>query len=211
MNLNLYKFDALEKELEGLPPLHRIAFAASCCERLLPNYNAFSFLEKWGDPSVLRTALNEVWQILQGKPVDAALIRRLIEDCEGVIPDSDDFTSANLIYDVEAEEAAIAICNTLEACLNPTLQQIIRVANCVTNTIDAFIPHGDKSFNISESKVGLKKLEEAIASHPLAVREMAKQSEDLRFLKQAEKLNPDFVECLCTSFNNDGKSLIDLG
>jgi hypothetical protein len=40
---------------------------------------------------------------------------------------------------------------------------------------------------------------------------MAKQSEDLRFLKQAEKLNPDFVEWLCTSFDNDGKSLIDLG
>lgn len=64
MNLNFYEFDALEKELEGLPPLHRVAFAASCCERLLPNYNAFYFLENWGDPSVLRTALNEVWQIL---------------------------------------------------------------------------------------------------------------------------------------------------
>ncbi|MEH2258927.1 DUF416 family protein [Nostoc sp.] len=209
MNLNLYKFDALEKELGGLPHLHRIAFAASCCERLLPNYNAFSRLENWGDPSVLRTALNEVWQILQGKPVDAALIRRLIEDCEDVIPDSDDFTSPNLIYDVEAQEAGIAICNTLEACLNPTPQQIIRVANCVTNTIDAFVPHGDKSFNVSESKVGLKKLEEAITSHPFAVREMAKQSEDLQRLKH-EKLDRDFVKWLRTSFDNDGKSLIDL-
>lgn len=207
MNLNFYEFDALEKELEGLPPLHRIAFAASCCERLLPNYNAFYRLENWGDPSVLRTALNEVWQILQGKPVDAALIRRLIKDCEDVIPDSDDFGG---LSDMEAQEAAIAICNTLEACLNPTPQQIIRVANCVTNTIDAFVPHGDKSFNVSESKVGLKKLEEAIASHPLAVREMAKQSEDLRLLKQAEKLDPDFLEWLRTSFDNDGKSLIDL-
>ncbi len=54
-------------------------------------------------------------------------------------------------------------------------------------------------------------LGQAIACHPLAVREMAKQSKDLRFLKQAEKLNPDFVEWLRTSFDNDGKSLIDLG
>jgi uncharacterized protein len=210
MNLHLYEFDALEKELEGLPPLHRIAFAASCCERLLPNYNAFSRMENLGDPSVLRNALNEVWQILQGKPVDAALIRRLIEDCSDVIPDSDDFISPNWIYDIEAEEAAIAICITLEACLDPTPQQIIRVASCVTNTIDAFLPHRDKSFNVSESKVGLKKLEEAIASHPFVVREIAKQSEDLRFLKQAEKLDRDFVEWLRTSFDNDGKSLIDL-
>ncbi|GAA6617116.1 DUF416 family protein [Scytonema sp. NUACC26] len=210
MNLHLYNFDALEKELEGLSPLHRIAFAASCCQRLLLNYNAFSHQENWGNPSVLRTALDEVWQILQGKPVDAALIRRLIEDCSDVIPDSDEFTSPNLIYDVEAQEAAIAICNTLEACLDPTPEQIIKVATCVTNTIDAFVPHKDKSFNVSESKVGLEKLQEAIGSHPVAVREMAKQSEDLQRLNQAEKLDRDFVEWLRTSFDNDGKSLIDL-
>ncbi len=76
--------------------------------------------------------------------------------------------------------------------------------------LDAFVPHGDNSFHVSESKVGLKKLEEAIASHPLAVREMAKQSKDLQRLKQAEKLDRDFVEWLRTSFDNDGKSLIDL-
>ena len=204
MNLHLYNFDALEKELVGLPPLHRIAFAASCCERLLPNYNAFSRLENWGDPFVLRTALDEVWQILQGKPVDAAFIRKLIEDCEGVIPDSDDFGG---LSDMLAQEAAIAICNSLEACLDPTPQQIIKVVNCVTNTIDAFL---DESFNISESKVGLKSTEEAISSHPMAVREMAKQSEDLQRLKQAEKLDRDFLEWLRTSFDNDGKSLIDL-
>ncbi|MDF5725293.1 MAG: DUF416 family protein [Rhizonema sp. PD37] len=204
MNLHLYEFDALEKELEKLPTLHRIAFAASCCERLLPNYNAFSRQENWGDPSVLRIALDEVWQILQAKPVDAALIRKLIEDCEGVIPDSDDFGG---LSDMEAQEAAIAICNTLEACLDPTPQQIIKVANCVTDSIDAFL---DESFNVSESKVELKKLVEAIASHPMAVREMAKQSEDLQRLKQAEKLDRDFVEWLRTSFDNDGKSLIDL-
>ena len=155
----------VEKELEGLPPLHRIAFAASCCERLLPNYNAFSRMENWGAPSVLRTALDEVWQILQGKPVDAALIRQLIKDSENLIPDSDDFGGS---YDVGAQEAAIAVCGTLEACLDPTPQRIIRVANCVTNTIDAFLLGEAESFNVSESKNGLEKLEEAITSHPLA-------------------------------------------
>ena len=40
-------------------------------------------------------------------------------------------TSGSLC-DLEAQEAAIALCNTLEACLVPTPQQIIRVANRVT-------------------------------------------------------------------------------
>ena len=205
MNLNLYKFDELDQELERLQPFHRLAFAAACCERMLPNYNAFSRMENWGNPSILRIALDEVWHILQGKPVDAALIQQLIEDCEDAIPDSDEIGG---FYDVEAQEAAIAICVTLETCLDPSVQQIIRVVNCVTNTIDAFVLERDKSFN--ESEVGLKKLQELIANHPLAVREMVKQSEDLQKLKETLSLNKHLIEWLHTSSNNNGKSLINL-
>lgn len=78
MNLRFYDFETLEKELEGLPGLHRIAFAAACCERLLPNYNAFAREESWGAPFIFRNALNEIWQILQGKPVDVATIQQLL-------------------------------------------------------------------------------------------------------------------------------------
>ncbi|MFB2919332.1 MULTISPECIES: DUF416 family protein [Aerosakkonema] len=80
MKLEFDDLEALEKELEGLPPLHRVAFAASICERLLPNYDVFYREEAWGDPSILRTALDEVWQILQGKPLDEPKINQLMDD-----------------------------------------------------------------------------------------------------------------------------------
>jgi hypothetical protein len=79
MDLYFENFDSLKKELEGISPLHRVAFAASLCERVLPNYSAFSREEGWGDPSVLRAALDEVWQILLGKPLDESKIHQLME------------------------------------------------------------------------------------------------------------------------------------
>ena len=67
MNMHFFEFDTLEQQLENLPGLHRVAFAAACCERMLPNYSAFCRMYDLGNPSVLRNALDEVWEILQGK------------------------------------------------------------------------------------------------------------------------------------------------
>ena len=39
---------------------------------------------------------------------------------------------------------------------------------------------------------------------------MAKQSEDLQCLKEIPTLNREILDWLRTSFDNDGKSLIDL-
>jgi hypothetical protein len=40
--------DKLCLQLGVLSERHRIAFAASCCERMLPNYDAFAAMERWG-------------------------------------------------------------------------------------------------------------------------------------------------------------------
>ena len=66
MNLNFFDLETLKQELEKLPQLHRMAFAASICEKMLPNYYAFYRMENWGDPSVQRKVLDEIWQHLAG-------------------------------------------------------------------------------------------------------------------------------------------------
>jgi uncharacterized protein len=202
MNLRFYDFESLEKELEGLPTLHRIAFAAACCERLLPNYNAFAREESWGAPSLLRAALDEVWQILEGKPVDIATLKKLRNACDSddIVPHSDDFCG----YVAEAQEAAIAIYKTLDACIEEqTLQHVIEAAERVAFTIE-FSTDWDVLIETEEYI-------ETVARHPFTVREMAKQNEILERLKSTKELNHDFLEWLRTSFDNDGKSLIDLG
>lgn len=213
MNLPFFNLNALEQELKELPHLHRVAFAAAICERMLPNYNAFSRMENWGNPSVPRKALDYIWQSLQGKPADEAQLRQLAEDCasEDICPyseDTDEFCSSYYLF--EAQESLAAIYASLQAYLNPTsLQFIIQVVKCARfNTIELFICARDKSFNASQYKDKKDKLE-AIANHALAVRELAKENEDLQRLKEAKTLDCELLKWLRTSFNNDGKSIID--
>jgi uncharacterized protein YjaG (DUF416 family) len=211
MNLDIFDLEAVEKELTRLPPLHRVAFAASCCERLLPNYSAFAREEGWGNPAVLRTALDEVWQILQGKPADAARIGQLREDCIHAMKyDEYDEEILKSEYNYEAEQAAIAIYNALEACLDPTPQLAVEVARCVVNTVDEFIRALKEIANPSWYKKPYEEQEEEIAHHPFIIREIAKQREDLQRLKEVETLDRDFLEWLRTSFDNEGRSAIDL-
>lgn len=206
MNLDIFDLEAIEKELTGLPPLHRVAFAASICERLLPNYSAFARVEGRGEPSALRAALDEVWQILQGKPADAGKIRQLIEDCDGAIPDGDDGGE----YVFEAQEAARATICALKACLDPTPQLTVKVAERVGNTVDEFIRELKEIANPSWYKKPYEEQKEEIAHHPFTIRETAKQCEDLQRLKETETLDRDFLEWLRTSFDNNGRSTIDL-
>lgn len=200
MNLRFYDFKSLSEEIEKLPPLHRIAFAASCCERLLPNYNAFWREEQWGNPSILRTSLDEIWEILQGKPVDVNTIERLKKEsyADDVVPHSDDFSG----YVGEAQEAASAIYYTLNACQDSTSEMVVKVSKCIAFTLE-FFKDWDETLENQE-------LLEAIARHPFAIREMAKQNQDLQKLREADTLDPELLEWLRTSSCNNGKSLINL-
>ncbi|WP_375494829.1 DUF416 family protein [uncultured Nostoc sp.] len=56
----------------------------------------------------------------------------------------------------------------------------------------------------------LEEQKEEFSKHVFAIREIAKQSEDLQELKTVEKLDINFIKCLRTSFVNQRKSLIDL-
>lgn len=208
MNLEFYNLNALKTELEELSPTHRIAFAASICERLLPNYNIFAKEEAWGNPAALRLSLDEVWQILQGKPADAEKIRQLLKDIDAAAPHSDNVTKSQYCY--EAQEACSAIDFLLEACIEPTSQRVIKVAERVRDTIDGFITCEEETINPSWSEKPLEEQNTEITSHPFAVREMAKQSEDLQRLKEVESLGEGFLEWLRTSSHNNGTSLIGL-
>ena len=167
MNLKFYDFDSLEKELEKLSPLHRIAFTASGCERLLPNYNAFSREENWGDPSILRKALDEVWQILRGKPIDVEALSQLIIDCysDDMVPHSEDFSG----YVMEARGVCTAIYHTLNACIDCQTKTIVEAVTRLAFAIE-FYENLNEDLNVDVDKLEYSEYIEAIAKHPLALR-----------------------------------------
>jgi uncharacterized protein YjaG (DUF416 family) len=128
----------LRPRFEALRIQRQIAFAASCCERMLPNYVAFSRIEKWGDPDLLRRSLDEVWYFLRGRPLSTNRMERLAAQCYCVIPHTEDFGSA---LASAALDAAISVTLTLEACANPGFENPVEVARNARDTVDMFVHH----------------------------------------------------------------------
>ena len=196
MNFKFFEFETLAKELETLPHFHKVAFAASCCERMLPTHNLFSEVYDWGDPTIPLATLDQVWLILQGKPIDPLVIEKFFDDCghENVFPDDLDYGGIECYC---AQETLSAICETLKAILKNNLESIITVAEYTRNIVEMQIK--DKDYD-----------KEYVASHLLALQEIAKETEDLQRLKQTPTLDPDFLQLLRTSFVREGKNLISL-
>ncbi|MGB3510995.1 MAG: DUF416 family protein [Microcoleaceae cyanobacterium] len=206
MKPRFYDLDFLKEELEQLPHLHRVAFAACICERMLPMYNKFSQIENWGQPSVLRETLDEVWLILQGKPIDSSKINRLMKyyDREDVFPNIEDYEFCNLEYLYEAHFTASALCCILDGLLKQNLEYIMAVVKEARfYTIEGFISERDNLIEVGNLKYEM----ELIANDPLAKQELTKEMEDLQKLKNTDKLEPELLEWLRTT--SSGKSLID--
>ncbi len=75
MSLEYLELDSLETEIQKLPHPHQLAFTASICERLLPNYEIFARESSWDTALLLRTSLDEVLLLLEGKPLDELKLR----------------------------------------------------------------------------------------------------------------------------------------
>ncbi|HXR99129.1 MAG TPA: DUF416 family protein, partial [Pyrinomonadaceae bacterium] len=92
----------------------RIALAAATAERWLPVYESFSQEEEWGDPSILKRALEAVWNCALGKKLtskDHKLHKnRVNENC----PHTDDFA-----VDIEEVQATTAMIDyALDCCIS---------------------------------------------------------------------------------------------
>ncbi|MEH2199409.1 DUF416 family protein [Nostoc sp.] len=207
MNLKYGQFDILERELEALPPMHRVAFAAACCERLYPHYDIYlraAREDDWDGEDLFRVALDEIWQFLAGKKVDVARFRQLYSDSDQSYPDYENVETP------EAQRAAGAVLNTLELCLDPSVQQTISVAKEIHETLFEYIDYLCQCEDEYSPDMSHEELVEIVSKHPFTVREMAKQSEDLQRLRETPTLTPEFLQWLRTSSENGGKSLLDL-
>jgi uncharacterized protein len=189
-------FDESEliRRLETLPPRHRAAFAASCCERLLPNYAAFSRMENWGQPELLREALDEAWGILEGRDVPEERVRALMESCTEAVPDTEDFQS---LFVSAAGDAAAAIAYTLECCLNGDTEQAATVGRLATETLYQYLTR------INDPETGVHvadtAFEESMLSAPLMIAELNKQQHDLGLLESQPALMPNLLKELRAS------------
>ena len=151
--------------------------------------------------------LDQIWRVVNGEVLTAKQVDALVKICEEMLKDGD---SAMSIRYTEGIHTIDAICNTLRACIDPATKNIIEVVRDVTLTIADFIYCEEESIDPSWGDRQVEDINQELNNHPFTVRERAKQKEDLQRLKETETLDRNFLEWLRTSFDNGGKSLIDL-
>jgi uncharacterized protein YjaG (DUF416 family) len=169
----------LESKLQELPHSHRLAFAASCCERAYPNYVVFFQLARWGGPATLRASLNRVWDSIGGSTGALDDLAELEQKSEAVTPDLDDFSTSDIdIQAAAAQEAAFMVRLLLQFCRDNQLSYARRITTFARDTIDMYVQA------IEKLDPADPRLDEKIAQHPLMVEEIQKQESDLLRLTQ---------------------------
>ena len=156
-----------------------MAFGASCCERAFPNYVLFHRNECWGEPRLLRLALDSAWEYVSGKELSNAQIESLSRDCEEVIPDSGDFPS---VVASSAQDAGFSLIVLLELASDPDPKHLSRIITFSRDTIERYI---EESENLQAADVDF---DLRIDRHPLTTAEVSKQRVDLEWLSIREQL-----------------------
>ena len=194
-----YNKNLISQRLDYMSESQRVAFAASCCERLLPNYKKFVEVDNWGDYNSLRRILNRIWNHASGQIISNDEIRQFLKICYDVVPNSDDFTS---MYTSYAIDAGASLYNTLKYCLEGDIKCLTSVVDASINTVDLFI---QEKYNICPSDPNL---EQKITSEKLMQTELKKQLEDLNLIENHLIIDEQFL----TSFRSplEGKSNIEL-
>lgn len=182
-----FNYEALTQNLKTLPRLHRIAFAASCCERLLPNYKKFAEDVDWGDYDTFRYALDEVWKFIEEKTANPKFFKDLAKKCELWIPDTENFDSQ---FTSAALDAGNAVVETLLCCADGKAERAADVASFATDSVDMYI-QDVKNLNYSDSN-----FEQKIQNDPFMKREIKNQEDCLILLQKHDSLNQQVIDKL---------------
>ncbi|WP_423682130.1 DUF416 family protein [Undibacterium sp. WLHG33] len=196
-----FNSDVLREQLNELAAQWQLAFGASCCERLLPNYLAFNIDAKWGNFAPIREALDLVWSSLEGHAYDRDTVQKLITICENVAPDSEDFTS---LYVSFAQDACFSVCGLLDFLLKNDVKEIVQAATYAMSSVDLFVQE------LENMRPNDPDLELKILSHPLMQRELEKQRVDLERITNTSVLDTVFLSQLRSESGNNGKSNLNL-
>lgn len=228
MTATIPKFNAakLRVRLARLARNRQLAFGASCCERLIPNYEIFQQRTGWGDISAIRDALRLVWASAGGLSVLEQGIRRARERCEVAIPDLDDFNDPFVSF---AQDAGCTIMNLLDFLGGSNVDSIVWAAEHATESVYGYVPeledmaHAVTAHQLKVQRAadlygkGLKDLsfkdddfESRIWTHPLMQCELRQQESDLELIEEAELIDRSFLAKLRANWNNKGTSNLDV-
>ncbi len=112
MQAYLNFFDKLDKLIAGASHEKRIALGLFVCHELYPDYSNFAGKNKFGDPNLLKDAI-EFCEKSDGKAEDKTL-SAWIEKLEPIIPDTEDYLEIEVSYALNAAGAVLELLRYLK-------------------------------------------------------------------------------------------------
>jgi uncharacterized protein len=180
VNMSVLRYDErdLWKQLERMPNRLRVAFAAACAQRQVPNYVRFTEVVGQGRPDVLIGALCCLWDDLLGRQATENDLQQQLDACMSLLPDEEDAHGRLAYY---AEDAVSAAAYAIGARLRSDIQKVIWAAQMAYNALDEFACAEKPDSDAIDQKE-----EERIFSHLLVQAELRRQQVDLAQLQKIE-------------------------
>ncbi|MFT5235589.1 MAG: hypothetical protein ACI8SK_000092 [Shewanella sp.] len=191
------------KRVKALDFQQKKVFAIALCQRMLPNYQLFSEVCEFGDPQVLDTVLNLLWQ----SNYDSKLklnIDIYLERLELITPDPAKFDVYGVYPAMDATTALIALLSALQSKVEEDIVNISKLSSStVANYIEAI---SDIDVELDEDA-----FDDFIFNHEVMLDEQALQGNLLTLIEDNPKLNAEFIKSLRKEIIDAGVSNIGIG
>ena len=162
------------------------AFAYLICERLYPNYVDFSNKYGFGEPLILRNAINYLYNNLFES--NLYKINFILKEVDKNTPDTENFQTVMVS---PALDACTAIQDCLYFLVDNNFSRIINISTYATDTVSVIIQENENlDFNTDEN------FQQKIDHHLLMQKEVAIQIGTISYLEKISSLLPIDIDTL---------------
>ncbi|MCL1123976.1 YjaG family protein [Shewanella surugensis] len=173
------------KRLKALELPQKKLFAIALCQRMLPNYQLFSDVCEFGDPQVLDTLLNLLWQSMYDTKLKLNIDLHL-DRLEANTPEPADFD----MYGVyPAMDTAVALTSLLSAMQSKIEDDIVNISKLSSSTVANYI---EATCEIEFDKESA--LDDYIFEHAVMQAEKEVQNTLLDIIEAQANITPNFIK-----------------
>jgi uncharacterized protein YjaG (DUF416 family) len=189
------------KRVKALDFPQKKVFAIALCQRMLPNYQLFSEVCEFGDPQVLDTVLNLLWQ----SSYDSKLklnIDIYLERLELITPDPANFDVYGVYPAMDATTALIALLSAIQSKVE---EDIVNISKLSSSTVANYIEA------ISDVELDEDAFDDYIFNHEVMLDEKELQENLLELIEDNPKLKAEYIKSLRKEIIDAGVSNIGIG
>lgn len=169
--------EQVQRDSESLTRAQSIAFLLSVAERFYPYYLDFNRQHRWGEPHLLRQALDAGWSSLAGDAPEVD-VRQLSDAVLRACPDTEVFEGLNA-------EMALAACSTAVYLLwyiqTEAADNLLQSAQAAADAVDGYVGWLLFPDYTGEDTRGMWQQR---SKHPFMQGELRRQRDDIHLLRE---------------------------